>query len=362
VEETIQRVQQLHTDTTTIQDIHSLPPHQREAVGVTKRLSLRIASLHKNNDCPTCWLQRAHCICSQITPIDNDNPSNSDSDSDLGRERGLDLLPDNVNRIFLILHHKEIGLIVDTAKVILAAMPSTCRLIVNGIDNEMDGMDNDDDGSDNQYQLQPSMGELREALEQKERRCIVLFPTEDAKTFEELSETATSIGIGTDTDGEEMHGSGDETFDVVVIDGTWSQARKMHSRYIPLVENGGPARVCLSEESLRILGGGDDDDGGSNDEAEAGGESSSSSSSSSGRQLRRHPIKWREVSTLEATRLLLRDMNVSMSMQNNKNWNKMKVSPEGKACHDLLSEYQRIADTAARKQLGAIRTKPVAFI
>ena len=84
-------------------------------------------------------------------------------------------------------------------------------------------------------------------------------------------------------------------FDIVVIDGTWSQARKIYSRYIPLEKDGGPQIVCLSQVSLDILGAHGDVHCVPNGEQKL----------SSGRQLRRHPIKWREISTLEATRLLL---------------------------------------------------------
>jgi len=292
----------------SIDNILNLPPAQRESVGVSNRLSNRIKSLHKNNDCSTCWLQRAHCICKQTPPIDH-------------------LIPHNINRLFMVMHHKEIGLVVDTAKLLLNATPTKARLIVSGIDEE----------------YQESARELRDAIEQKERRCIVLFPTDDARTFEELCRES-----NVSTSNNKMDGTGElmekEMFDVIIMDGTWSQARKIHSRYIPLENDGGPPRVCLSQESLDILGGVSIDanlsEGHNVNGIEKGG---------NGRQLRRHPIKWKEVSTLEATRLLFRDM-MAMTGDNLSN-------QDGKQCHDILAEYQIISDTAAVKQLGPPREK-----
>ena len=68
------------------------------------------------------------------------------------------------------MHHKEIGLVVDTAKLLLNSMPDRARLVVNRMDGE----------------YQDSVGELMDALEEKERKCIVLFPTDDAKPFVDL--------------------------------------------------------------------------------------------------------------------------------------------------------------------------------
>lgn len=284
--------------------ILKLPALQRESVGVANRLSNRIKSLHKNNDCPTCWLQRAHCICSETPTIDH-------------------LVPSNVNRVFMLMHHKEIGLVVDTAKVLLNAMPEKARLVVNGIDEE----------------YQETLRELNEAINQKDRRCIVLFPTDDAQTFEDLVKENKEI-TSTSNGGDLC----EEKFDVIVMDGTWNQARKIHSRYIPSEQEGGPKRVCLSQESLDIIAGINQSDNPVEsfrvNGVELGG---------SGRQLRRHPIKWKEVSTLEATRLLLKDMS-KLTSEN-------LLNEDGKACHDVLADYQLISDAAAVRQLGPPREK-----
>ena len=106
-------------------------------------------------------------------------------------------------------------------------------------------------------------------------------------------------------------------------------------------KDGGPQIVCLSQVSLDILGAHGDVHCVPNGEQKL----------SSGRQLRRHPIKWRKISTLEATRLLLRNMPARSGER--------KSLADGKKCHDVLYEYQQISDSAAVKQLGPPRMKNV---
>jgi DTW domain-containing protein YfiP len=250
-------------------DILDLPPQERESLGVARILEARLQALTRNKDCRRCWLQQKHCVCKKCQTLEVDGC----------------VLP-KVKRLFLLMHHKEIALHVDTAKLILAAFPHTCRLVVGGIAAE----------------YQDSMREMEEAIDSGS--CLVLFPTVDAVTFEALEHTY----------GQEKR----DGWDLVVVDGTWAQARKLHSRYLKQ----GTKHVQLSQEAVQRL-----------ELAAAGG-------NREGHQLRHHPIKWREVSTLEATRLFLGDMMLSSCME--RPW-------------DTLSLYQQIGDAAARTQLGAPR-------
>jgi DTW domain-containing protein YfiP len=265
VETTVEKVLgRLDTET----DLLELPPSDREAVGVARHLQERLQNLRRNQDCPRCWMQQAHCICAQCPPVSSMIPG------------------DKVGRIFLVVHHKEIGMKIDTAKLILAAFPTQCRLVVGGI------------GPD----YQESMKELQQAIQGDQ--CLVFFPDETAKTFSEIKETtATTTAY--------------KPWDVVVIDGTWAQARKLLTRYLPM-DGDGPRRVQLSEQAVAVL--------------EKGG----------GHQLRRHDIAWRQVGTFEATRLFLQDM---------------LTKDDTKMPWEQLQSYQEIANQAARRELGPPRTR-----
>lgn len=302
-------------------EIQTIPPQDRESIGVSHRLSNRLSNLHKNNDCPSCWQQRAHCICSKTPPID-------------------DLLPSQIDRIFMIMHHKEIGLIVDTAKLVFMAFPKKTRLIINGISEE----------------YQTSLQEMNQIFRQErnDRQCLVLFPTEDALPFQELYPPSpnmysnSSQNTSTSTISNTNHQNNDPKnmmFDIIIMDGTWQQAQKMHQRYIPSQKQGGPTRVCLSQQSLDILS-----------RTNLPSTATETPVAADGRQLRRHPIKWKEISTLEATRLLLRD--IMTVFQDHRIIEKQDyANKEGKYCYEILSKYQQISDSFAKKQLGPPRTK-----
>ena len=147
----------------------------------------------------------------------------------------------------------------------------------------------------------------------------------------------------------------------------------MYSRYIPKQEDDGPFRVCLSQEAVNILGSSNDDFNENNDQLEEKNamlkeiDELSNTSTSNGRQLRRHPIKWREVSTLEATRLMIRDVMIEeckeqeSSSTSSTSFSSTSLSSLSSSneqnCYDILSKYQLISDTAAKKQLGAPRIK-----
>jgi DTW domain-containing protein YfiP len=282
VEETVERVL---SQADSSRDIMDLEPAEREALGVARHLDRRLVNLRRNNDCPSCWMQRKHCICQKCKPVDTIPKS-------------------KLGRIFLLMHHKEIGLKIDTAKLILASFPTKCRLVVGGI------------GPD----YQDSMKELQQALEQN-KQCLVLFPDDSAKTFAEIVEQNHHFQQDVESNEDQ------ESWDLIVIDGTWAQARKLNARYLPEHAKGGPRRVQLSPQAVAML------------ERET-----TDGSANAGHQLRRHSTTWRQVGTFEATRLFLRDLLLDDYPDS------LPATPWGQ-----MEFYQEIANEAARKELGPPR-------
>ena len=126
-------------------------------------------------------------------------------------------------------------------------------------------------------------------------------------------------------------------YDVIVLDGTWEQARKLYRRYVPDEASGGPYRIQLELEVLEKIVTGVP--GSSNGEEDGGNSYASASDTGTGRQLRRHPVLWREIGTTAATGSLLQDMD-----------------PDG-PWETILAQYQQRADAGARAQLGAPRIR-----
>ena len=222
------------------------------------------------------------------------------------------------------MHHKEIALKVDTAKLILATFPHPCRLVIGGIGPE----------------YQETMQEMMDAITETPHRCLLLFPDDAAQTCRDLlhsnedsdnddfdsSDSSTTIDQNDTVDGE---------WDLIVLDGTWVQARKFCQRYFP--QEGGPRKVQLSEEAVQNL------------DATVQGEEKTNNIS--GHQLRRHAISWRQIGTFEATRLFLKDFDWAIHHH---------CRRPDKTCDvdqfwDSLQKYQDIANLAAQRELGPPR-------
>lgn len=248
----------------------------------------------------------------------------------------IHVLP-QLNRIFLIMHHKEIALKVDTAKLILAAFPDKCRLVVAGI-----GPEYQESMKELQEAMQPEHGESNSNNSNK--NCLVLFPDDNAHSMEEIllqdgqhpsqdktsdSGDTTIKGLAT-IDPSNNHPAQDyQPYDLIVLDGTWAQARKIHSKYIPPIERGGPRRVQLSESAVATL---------------------QEANDQSGHQLRRHSTAWRQVGTYEATRLFLKDLETALPASS-----LVDTLDEEPPVWEQIAGYQAISNEAARRELGPAR-------
>lgn len=334
---------------------------EREAVGIARHLDGRLRALRRNGDCPRCWLQRRHCICPRCPPVgvlDPPLPPTMDGGAVAAGSAGVVAGGTTTNssnrgstarlrRIFVVMHHKEVGLKVDTAKLILSSFPAQCRLVVGGIGPE----------------YQPSMGEMLEAVADARRTSLLLFPDETSRTLGEIVGTTPAQAATTDPpcDGEQQQpqrggsprGAREGEYDLIVLDGTWAQARKFHSRYFPAPDGiadddadaaqlplppppGSFHRVKLSEDSVRLLNDG---------------------TTESGHQLRRHSISWRQVGTFEATRLFLRDWwHVFGEAGEAAAESGGNTTSSRDACvWETIGSYQRIANEAALRELGPPR-------
>jgi DTW domain-containing protein YfiP len=276
-------------------EVDGLPLAEREAVSIARILQDRLERMQRNCNCPRCWMQQAHCICEHCAPIytrENDRGVNAITDDNNGISNVvLSSSPRfELNRLFLLMHHKEVALLVDTAKLLPMAFPDHCRLVIPGIPSL----------------YQDSMQELEQVLQDEIDSTLVLFPSTDAQTWSQWQASDETVNKT-------------RKYNLIVLDGTWDQARRIHRRLVPDYAQGGPRRIQLSTDALAHVASGGD---------------------YSGRQLRRHVIPWREISTVEAVRLALCDLDTTQRQT----WNK-------------LADYQVRANAVAKTQLGAVRQR-----
>lgn len=306
--------------------LKNLLPNEREAYRVAQRLRDSLNDIKKRNLCPTCWLPLDNppsCCCDRCPPVQFNKPPTTDNSSDSFEERqtstgGTSSSSSSFNRLFLIMHHNEIGMSVDTAKLILAALPNHCRLIVAGIGSE----------------FQDSMAELEEALKSKQRRCLVLFPDDDSKTFDDI--------VNDHKNGDDIQC--DIGWDVVVIDGTWSQARRIKNRYFPSSKKSGGSSTAimakLSDDAMATL-----------EQEFLVNEDNENVERNPGHQLRKHSITARKVGTFEAARLFLADVLKNEYCDDYQNIDDQAIPPPW----IQMKDFQRIANAAFEENLKLAR-------
>ena len=335
-------------------DISKVPQKDRETFVTALRLQAVLGDYSNDNQtntigkakkCPRCWLIEQYCICDQCPPLEDE----------LIREDSSH----KINRIFVLMHHQEVCLSVDTSKLILSSFPQTARLVVSGMGPE----------------YQDSMKEMLQAMKrnsghQRQKKCLVLFPAPGAKPFVELLQlekddkgnTGKSLHLDCRTssaaqDSNVASQDKDVGWDLVVIDGTWTQARKLHDKYIPREVDGGPRRVQLTSADVHTIGSSSvtivqttSAASSSNNRSER---ADAPRSKDGGRQLRKHPIQWRKISTLEALRLLLRDiLTQNDAPELNEDTIEKNSKHPGRSVWETLTIYHDIANAAARRQRG----------
>jgi len=328
-------------------NILSLPRTEREAVAVSRRLHERLRrAANTGVFCRSCWLQRAHCVCDRLVPLIT-------SSDEKYRLRQPLSVPFPVRTLFVLMHHKEAMLAVDTAKVMLSTFPDA-RLVVGGIGTE----------------YQKNMDQMLRSLESG--RAMVLFPGDSATEYAEMMaqkiKTWSKRERADDDDNCDVHFSVSSLLpiDLIVIDGTWSQARRL---YASLPAKAKASCLKLSDCAIRLVGNSTcvaaaDKTG--EDSRSSFYKASTTTGGGDGRQMRRHDIRWREISTLEAVRLLLKDMgnyhmNKALEKCSGSFSNAMADQEQYCAAYEdwmqRLTQYQLYSDEAAKRQLGPPRLR-----
>lgn len=199
-----------------------LAPALREPLAVAKSVLRSTDALLAPARCADCWLPKPACICAAVRA--SREPLRA------------------VRRIFMVLHHRELGLTADTSRLLRLAFPSQVSLAVAGLPGV-------------------AWREVQESMESG--RALVLFPAAGARAIAEAA-----------ADGS----SGGSARDVIIPDGTWAQAKRINRK----LGGGAALRVELGGADVEQLG-----------------------ADRRGWQARGSEGGWRRVATLEATRRAL---------------------------------------------------------
>ncbi len=252
----------------------NIPPSEREVINIVRYLDDRIQRMKQQDICRRCWYPKPkYCICATLQPM---------------------ILPGYIQQIYILAHYKEIGLMIDTMKLLLCAYPNICQLVVGGISE----------------QYQTSMCDMSALIQgennhNKNTKTLVLFPSSDAITFPTYFEQQRRQYSSIDRHNNNNITDHAPIYNIIVVDATWEQARRLYNRHIIQPQTSSSSandqslvHIQLSETSLQSL----------HQQHGLDGQQSDGTIKMMGQQLRPHPISVREIATAHAVQLLLHDL------------------------------------------------------
>lgn len=172
----------------------------------------------------------------------------------------------------------------------------------------------------------------------------MLFPDDAAKTFAEyntVSDQQQQQQQKQKLDDDKI--IADTGWDIVVIDGTWQQARRIKLRYF---DSNFPT-VKLSTKALALLNTPTTTAESQNDNNENCREPTLHNQLLPGYQLRKHSIPWKKIATFEAVRLFLVDALLRGDDEEEDDVADDFGNDHSNAPWILVKDYVQIANTAA---------------
>jgi hypothetical protein len=211
-------------------------------------------------------------------------------------------------------------MMIDTMKLLLCAYPNHCQIVIGGISAQyqtsMQDMEQLLSGSDPHHHNGSNHNNIQ---------TLVLFPSSDAITFpthyHHQQQQHNHSNSKNNTDNHTIHtptapGHSSTRYNIIVIDATWEQARRLYHRHIvqPISKrtstssrdnnnNNHPSlvHIQLSESSLQSLLQ-------QQSQYHQSDTTTIRTKRMMGQQLRPHPIAAREIATAHAIQLLLHDI------------------------------------------------------
>ena len=160
---------------TTGPDVKELDPKERFKASVKHNYDTRHEFLTRGNRCPNCVLVKTFCVCTQLAEL----------------AVGIDGYC-----VVVLMNQREQYRSSNTAKVIERVLGA--KIFIDGLEEDW--------------------SQFVSLLKEYEQRMFLLFPSEESVEFSNL---VLGSGNSTVTNGEVL---------IVVVDGTWRQARKLNQR------------------------------------------------------------------------------------------------------------------------------------
>jgi len=163
-------------------EILKIPEKDRFGFNARRHIEILDVELNDPNSrcCKGCWHVVECCICQIFVNLK------------------VDIQP----KIFIYTHFKEYGRMTNTGKFLKDSIPSV-RIIYCG----------DNDGEE--Y--------LRNLIENEYDHTFILYPANDALTFQEYTQQKGETNL--------------KNFNVVVLDGTWTQVKMLKKKRLPTIQN-----------------------------------------------------------------------------------------------------------------------------
>jgi DTW domain-containing protein YfiP len=297
-----------------------IPTSEREEINIIRYLYDKLRSMKSRNICLRCWYMKPDCcICNSITKF---------------------LLPSYIHRIFILTHYKEIGMISDTMKLLLCTYPNHCRLVIGGLFkqhsmyemmNVLQQNNHKNDNGTTSPTTNVNSGNMTTIA-----KPLVLFPSANAPTFQTYYDNQEK---------QRDHCNVTTIYDIIVIDATWDQARRLYNRHMmhqhqPCTINQIPPftydNIQLSNASLQSLRQQEIYIKDNENHINPSKITTSSNTINVGQQLRPHPISIRQIATAHAVQLLLHDM-ITVIETKDSNDKKNKCQDNTNSHHSIIT-------------------------
>jgi len=201
--------------------ISSLPVQQRAGLLTATRVERAADDLQQRGRCGACALQQVYCICKDLEGLRAETLAEWRGSADSsGDGRG------NVVRFALWMHASELRRASNTGKLLSLVLPHKCEVFVHGLAADAE--------------------RFQEAVDAAGGNAFVLFPSVEAMPVSAVL-SAMSLGRGAAAHAEPGTSEYPPPL-VVLVDGTWHQAKRMHKALTAL------PHVALAEDGQSRFG------------------------------------------------------------------------------------------------------------